>query len=415
MLASIDLCTAILGLFMTLPLLMMARRRSANFWLGLFVFSLAWISLADYFYKTGLTAKYPQLFGIFDWPVAAIGSFFYCYVRNLVGLGNSRQQVWHFVPLMLAVIALLWLRQAPQDKTWSYVFYAFVFSSQALAFGYTLAVFYRLTQYRKRLLECFSSTKNIDLVWLSWLTLLLLVLLVAWIPAVILRGYWLWFLDLGRLLLLYFVGWYGMRQVIVFLPRILDVSSRQVEISERPESTAPQQQDRKLPTIAISEVISSDAVSTDLDIASDAVGIVIEARTANTSTVKYQRSGMNDASEQLIGKRLIRRMSFERDFLDSEIKLTELAERIGTSPQLLSQYLNHVLGLNFFDYINSLRVAEVQRLLCDAAHTEQSLLDIAFSAGFNSKSTFNASFKKVTGTTPSNWRNTQQIASEPIG
>lgn len=415
MLASIDLCTAILGLFMSLPLMMMARRRAANFWLGLFVFSLAWISLADYCFQTRLLAKYPELFGIFDWPIAAIGSFYYCYVRNLVGLGNSRQQVWHFIPLMLAVMTLLWLRQAPQDENWSYVFNAFLFGSQGLAFCYMLAVFYRLAQYRKRLLECFSSTKNIDLIWLNWLTLLLLILLATWIPAVIFEGYWLWFLVLGRLLLLYFVGWYGMRQVAVFLPSIHDVSSQKLEISVSSESTVLQQQGEHVPPIAISESNSSEENSMDLAIEPDTSDVASEINKANTNTVKYQRSGMNDAAEQLIGKRLIQRMSFERDFLDSEITLTELAERIGTSPQLLSQYLNHVLGLNFFDYINSLRVTEVQRLLSDDTRPEQPLLDIAFSAGFNSKSTFNASFKKVTGMTPSNWRNTQQLASEPIG
>ena len=132
-------------------------------------------------------------------------------------------------------------------------------------------------------------------------------------------------------------------------------------------------------------------------------------------TDKYVRSGMTDATQQLIGERLVRRMSFERDYLDCEVKLTDLAERIGTSPQLLSQYLNHVLGLNFFDYINGLRVAEVQRMMVDLSKANQTLLEMAFAAGFNSKSTFNASFKKVTGMAPSSWRNKRNATSEPIG
>ena len=123
---------------------------------------------------------------------------------------------------------------------------------------------------------------------------------------------------------------------------------------------------------------------------------------------------MTDAATELIAQRLEQRMQGTHDYLESDITLAQLAERIGTSPQLLSQYLNHVLGTNFFDYINGLRVAEVQRNLRDREIAGQSLLQLAFAAGFNSKSTFNAAFKKMTGLTPSTWRAALTATSEPI-
>jgi AraC-like DNA-binding protein len=70
-----------------------------------------------------------------------------------------------------------------------------------------------------------------------------------------------------------------------------------------------------------------------------------------------------------------------------------------------------VLCLNFFDYVNGLRVAEVQRSLQADASSGQSLLEVAFAAGFNSKSTFNAAFRKLTGSAPSAWRSAQGAAS----
>jgi AraC-like DNA-binding protein len=82
---------------------------------------------------------------------------------------------------------------------------------------------------------------------------------------------------------------------------------------------------------------------------------------------------------------------------------------------LLSQYLNDALGLSFFDYINGLRVAEVQKMMRDRSNDTRTLLDLAFAAGFTSKSTFNTSFKKISGLAPSSWRNQHVKTSGPIG
>jgi AraC-like DNA-binding protein len=119
---------------------------------------------------------------------------------------------------------------------------------------------------------------------------------------------------------------------------------------------------------------------------------------------KYERSGMTDAAQSEIGARLARRLLQQRDFLEPDLKLGELAERIGTSPQLLSQYFNDVLGQTFFDYVNAQRVAEVQRMMALPEHADSNLLELAHGAGFNSKTTFNGAFKKVSGLSPSAWR-----------
>lgn len=124
---------------------------------------------------------------------------------------------------------------------------------------------------------------------------------------------------------------------------------------------------------------------------------------------------MTEAASQLIGKRLEHWVAQERGYLDPDIKLSELAERIGTSSQLLSQYLNEVLGSSFFDWINALRVAEIQKMMRDPGNDARTLLDLAFAAGFSSKSTFNTSFKKISGLAPSRWRTEYARTSAPIG
>ncbi len=88
---------------------------------------------------------------------------------------------------------------------------------------------------------------------------------------------------------------------------------------------------------------------------------------------------------------------------DPELSLDSLARHLGTNTAYLSRALNEGLGLSFNEAINRLRVDEVgRRLTTDAANGE--LLDIAFAAGFSSKTSFNRSFKARTGKTPSQFR-----------
>ncbi len=353
------------------------------------------LSMAD------LYQNFPQLIGLFDWPVAGIGVFYYCYVRSMVGLGNSRHQAWHFVPISLWTMWLIWMRlsmpyevlQSTLARGDGGMFVVLLIIFQVVTGAYIVAALYRLKQYRKRVREIYASTRNRDLIWLSWLTGAIVALLLVWMPATTMGGPWRYGLYVGRLTTLYFLGWFGIRQAPVFL--------------------APRLKEPRSP--GSDESPPAPIITVPLEIEHENQRVPVPIPAEPTDAEKYARSGMTDAAQQLIGERLTRRMSREKDYLETDIKLTDLADRIGTSPQLLSQYLNHALGLSFFDYINGLRVAEVQAMMRNPLHADSTLLELAFSAGFNSKSTFNASFKQISGTTPSNWRNVHVQTSVPIG
>lgn len=93
-------------------------------------------------------------------------------------------------------------------------------------------------------------------------------------------------------------------------------------------------------------------------------------------------------------------MTEQQVFLEPELTLTELARRVGTNASILSKVINGSYGQNFNDYVNRYRVDEVIRLLELPAYKNYTLLAIAYEAGFNSKSTFNRAYKKVTGEVP---------------
>lgn len=87
------------------------------------------------------------------------------------------------------------------------------------------------------------------------------------------------------------------------------------------------------------------------------------------------------------------------------LSLNDLADETGLNQKDISQAINQIAGISFCDYINRLRVAEVKKRLQKSFDNKYSLLDIAFEAGFNSKSSFNAVFKRETGMTPSQYIN----------
>ena len=94
-------------------------------------------------------------------------------------------------------------------------------------------------------------------------------------------------------------------------------------------------------------------------------------------------------------------MKSEKPYLEPDLNIYKLSEQIGTSRHYLSQVINEKAGKSFFDFINGFRVEEAQSKLTDPAMANKSILGIAFDSGFNSKATFNTTFKKHSGMTPS--------------
>jgi AraC-like DNA-binding protein len=118
-------------------------------------------------------------------------------------------------------------------------------------------------------------------------------------------------------------------------------------------------------------------------------------------------------SESVAGiyeKQLLEYMELEKPYLNPDLTLVELSERVSIPPRSLSEVINSRLGRNFYDFINSYRVSESQRLLSSASQDRKTVLEVLYEVGFNSKSVFNDSFKKMVGMTPSEFKK-RQIAA----
>ncbi|WP_052339728.1 AraC family transcriptional regulator [Gorillibacterium massiliense] len=137
--------------------------------------------------------------------------------------------------------------------------------------------------------------------------------------------------------------------------------------------------------------------------------LVIKARihdlgAAIIRTVPMEAYSQQERTRQLEQLERLRNVMayIERDYA-SDITLQQAADLAGFSPTYFSRFFKEATGAGFVDYVNEFR-ANIAMSLLQSSHGE-SVTDIAFQAGFNSIETFNRIFKKVSGLTPSQFRN----------
>ncbi|HSN49627.1 MAG TPA: helix-turn-helix domain-containing protein [Bacteroidales bacterium] len=84
--------------------------------------------------------------------------------------------------------------------------------------------------------------------------------------------------------------------------------------------------------------------------------------------------------------------------------LSDLAKRIGESPHHVSQVLNEKLHKSFFELLASYRIEKAKKIISEDRGNKLIIEEISEMVGYNSKTAFNNSFKKLTGKTPSEFR-----------
>ncbi len=116
---------------------------------------------------------------------------------------------------------------------------------------------------------------------------------------------------------------------------------------------------------------------------------------------KYKKSNLTRSDAESHVKTLNKVMENVKPYLDSEFDLAEFSKLSNIPIHTLSEALNGLIGQSFNDYINNYRVEEFKKLALNDEFKKYTILALAFEAGFKSKATFNAAFKKFTGKTPS--------------
>lgn len=119
---------------------------------------------------------------------------------------------------------------------------------------------------------------------------------------------------------------------------------------------------------------------------------------------KYEKSGLkdDDAARYLLA--LEDYMEKDKPYLDPDLTIADLSGRLGIPRHYLTQVINERLNKNFYLFVNEYRVREAMEIIADPAFSGHTILRIAYDVGFNSKSAFNAIFKRLTSRTPTEYR-----------
>lgn len=115
---------------------------------------------------------------------------------------------------------------------------------------------------------------------------------------------------------------------------------------------------------------------------------------------KYRTSSLKGADEQRLFRRLQNAMEQEHLYLDPDLTLREVAEKLSTNTKYLSQVVNNQLGINFQQFVNNYRINKVKENILTKEFKHLTLFGIARLCGFKNKSTFYKVFKEITGITP---------------
>jgi len=116
---------------------------------------------------------------------------------------------------------------------------------------------------------------------------------------------------------------------------------------------------------------------------------------------KYRSHKTDTSQTEAIHARLLELFEKEKIFTDAGLTLPVLAKRADAPPHLVSQVVNTQFGKSLNDLINEYRIREFLERVHDPQFAHYSIIGLAYDVGYNSKSTFNAAFKKLTGKTPS--------------
>lgn len=251
-------------------------------------------------------------------------------------------------------------------------------------FVYVFLSFDELRKYKKRITDEFSNTEKINL---NWLRYLIYSILVIWLIILLNGDDSLIFGTVVIFVIL--LGYFGIKHMGIFTYRQLIV--KEITKSETGQETTIINSEEKLEDDAVSDAGKEGLEKQQMIAGHPAL------------KVKYEKSGLQKEAADKIHHDLHLLVKREKIFKQEELSLAQLAHKLGIHPNSLSQVINTYENKSFYDYINTLRIEEFKELALLPENSRYTLLSLAFECGFNSKTSFNRNFKKITGQSPSSY------------
>jgi AraC-like DNA-binding protein len=323
----------------------------ANKLLAVFVFLFA-LTLVDY---VGFWTRYSQLLppllrAGYEYFVFLFGPLLFFYLKAIWGRENGKRSWLHFLPAMgYPVLRLFkWWQFFPNSDSFFFT-QATMFVGHLSYYGYLSWGEWKRSEQGNERNEAFEIRSK----WSQMLLVLYAGFILSWIVYyILLKTPWFslfydYSISLAMTALIYAVGYLGFRQPKIFTG---------------------------------------------------------EALTTVFRTSKYQNSSLTPSAASSIRNKLVAHMKEKQPYLENELRLTTLATEMGVSTHHLSQVINEQFDMSFSDFINGYRVEAAKEMLISPKFADTYIIDVAYAAGFNNKTTFNKIFKQATGLSPSEYR-----------
>jgi AraC-like DNA-binding protein len=141
----------------------------------------------------------------------------------------------------------------------------------------------------------------------------------------------------------------------------------------------------------------------DLFLAASGNAAVVPMKVDNNAS-KYAHSGLKPEDAEKIVTSLNEAMVQKKVYIDPDLSIEKLAGSLNISRHHLSQVLNERFQRSYFDFVNGFRIEEARQRLAEQKYAHFTIAAIALDSGFSSVSSFNETFKKQFGVTPSKFR-----------
>jgi AraC-like DNA-binding protein len=122
---------------------------------------------------------------------------------------------------------------------------------------------------------------------------------------------------------------------------------------------------------------------------------------------KYQKSSLSEDYKETILFKIKKEMEDKKYFTNNLCSLVGLSKNINETTHHVSQVINEKMNKNFFELLAWYRVDEAKKLIQSDVNSKLTVEELAEQVGYNSKSSFNTVFKKLTSKTPSEFRKTE--------
>ncbi|RUT71041.1 AraC family transcriptional regulator [Flavobacterium cupreum] len=329
---------------------------TANRYLGLFVITLglAMIEVPLFYQKIHL--KYPALFEMIGLVRFLTAPFLYISILCFTSFEKKikKKYVWHFLPFLIFCVFrfpffITGKNFEFSDETAKVVFFILKIALPLQTIIYWCLSFTRLQHHLKNIHRFTSSTEGINLSWLKSFLLVLLFILIAWFNLVFFNlDDLIQFTPFIDLFSVFFLAYFSLQQKEVF-----DFSKSELN---------------------------------------DLSGIKTDKKEPSKRVSEERLNELNQKLQLLIEE--------EKLYLDNDLSLPKLAGNLNASCNETSFVINELYGDNFYNFINKYRIEKAKSLLLSEKYNQLNILGIAYESGFNSKTTFNTTFKKNTGFSP---------------